>query len=111
MTGIVLCNDSLTGSCEHCGMLVGHKPLCLINLRMLQSMAGNIERDQAKLARRTERLAELLGEVHEHVLRENTPKRTCPSCGKERPPTGGGFCGTYCESNYERKEARKRGVL
>jgi hypothetical protein len=29
------------------------------------------------------------------------PERTCPSCGKTRPPTGGAFCNQGCERSYE----------
>jgi len=27
---------------------------------------------------------------------EHQEIRCCPNCGKERPPTGGAFCNSYC---------------
>jgi hypothetical protein len=104
MSGIVLCNENLTGSCEYCKLVVGHRPLCVINLRMLRSMAENIERDMAKMTRRQNQLAENLKEVHEAVLAN--PPRMCPHCGKARPPTGGAYCSSWCE---QQDGAHRRG--
>jgi hypothetical protein len=70
MTGIVLCNETLTASCGSCGLKVGHKPLCVINLRSLRSMAENIAADLRKLTERHAVLAGRLADVHEAVLAE-----------------------------------------
>ncbi|HEY2641751.1 MAG TPA: hypothetical protein VGI66_17915 [Streptosporangiaceae bacterium] len=74
--GIVLCSETLIReACTFCEQVSGHKPLCVINLRQLRSMAANISLDLAKLARRQERLAEGLIEVHRAALAELPPRQ------------------------------------
>lgn len=35
--------------------------------------------------------------------RETEEVRRCPNCSKERPPTGGGFCNSYCTFQWNEK--------
>lgn len=32
------------------------------------------------------------------------PDRHCPNCGAVRPPTGGGFCNSYCTHEWQKKQ-------